>query len=133
MRIALLLLFALLTACGSTPKADVKLLDETLRQYSSTVRWGEIEQIMAFIDPEVMKARPITSLEVERFKQIQIAGYRERAYEFIGDLRVRQVVQIEIVNRHTSQARSVVDIQEWRYDKDAERWWLMSGLPRIDR
>jgi hypothetical protein len=130
----LVMVFAVLLAgCGSQKKADVKLLEETLRQYASTVRWGEIEQALGFIDPEVLKADPVEPFQLERLRQIQVAGYRERgAYTFIGELRVRQVVQVELVNRHTQEARSAVDVQEWRFDPVARRWWLMTGLPRFD-
>ena len=133
MRWILLLAAMLLGAgCGSRDKADTKLLDETLRQYASTVRWGDIELALAFVDPEVLEADPVEPFELERIRQLQVAGYRERPYAFVGDLRVRQVVQIELVNKHTQEVRSTVDVQEWRFDPEAKRWWLMSGLPRFD-
>ena len=132
MRVLVMAFVVLLAGCGSQKK-DVKILEETLRQYASTVRWGEIEQALGFIDPEVLKADPVEPFELERLRQVQVAGYRERgAYTFIGDLRVRQVVQVELVNKHTQEVRSAVDVQEWRFDPEAKRWWLMTGLPRFD-
>ena len=133
MRVLVLAFVALLGAgCGSSKKADVKILEETLRQYASTVRWGDIEQALSFVDPAVLKADPVEPFELERMRQVQVAGYRERPYEFIGELRVRQIVQIELVNRHTQEARSAVDLQEWRFDPEAKRWWLMTGLPSFE-
>ncbi|HVF34130.1 MAG TPA: hypothetical protein VND91_02280 [Candidatus Saccharimonadia bacterium] len=118
--------------CGSSKSKDIKVLEETLRQYASTVRWGDIEQALSFVDPEVLKADPVEPFELERMRQLQVAGYRERPYAFVGELRVRQIVQIELVNRHTQEVRSTVDAQEWRFDPEAKRWWLMSGLPRFE-
>ena len=132
-RVLVLAFVALVVAgCGSSRKADVKILEETLRQYASTVRWGDIEQALSFVDPAVLKADPVEPFELERMRQLQVAGYRERPYEFIGELRVRQIVQIELVNRHTQEARSAVDLQEWRFDPEAKRWWLMTGLPSFE-
>lgn len=122
----------LCAGCGSSDKADTKVLEETLRQYASTVRWGEMEQALSFVDPEVLEADPVEPFELERLRQVQVAGYRERPYAFIGELRVQQVVQIELVNRHTQEVRSTVDAQVWRFDPDAKRWWLMTGLPRFE-
>ena len=125
------LALALLAGCASSPKADAKLLEQTLRSYASVIRWGEIEQAIAFIDPAVLEEHPIDRLELERFKQVQVAGYRERAAEMAGEYEAVQIVQLDLVNRHTQEVRSVVDRQRWRYDPVEKRWWLMSGLPRI--
>ena len=32
-------------------------------------------------------------------------------------------------NKHQSIERVIIDEQEWRYNEDAERWMLHSGLP----
>lgn len=124
---------AALAACGTGRKADVKLLDETLHRYASVMRWSEsMEAGVEFIDPAVLAARPPKQVELERMRQLQVAGYREQPYAFVDDLRVRQAVQIDLVNRHTQEVRSIVDLQEWRFDPEGKRWWLMTGLPRID-
>ena len=104
-----------------------------MRSYGSVMRWGDIEQAIGFMDPKVLEADPIEPVEIERLKQVQIAGYRERSSEQTGELEARQVVQIELVNRHTQEVRSVVDVQTWRYDLEQKRWYLMSGLPDISR
>ena len=46
---------------------------------------------------------------------------------------IAQVVEIGVVNEHTQTERAVVDRQRWRWDKQAKRWWLMTGLPAIAR
>ena len=131
--LALVAVVLALAGCGSSQKADVKILEQTLRDYASAVRWGDDPSLaIAFIDPKVLEAKPIDRFELERLRQVQVAGYRERPYAFTGELRVRQVVQIELVNRHTQEARSIVDVQDWRYDPETKRWWLTSGLPRMD-
>ena len=118
-------------ACATSQKADGKLLESTLRSYASVMRWGDIAQAVSFIDPAVLEERPIDAVTLERFKQVQVAGYRERSMEMVGEFEAMQLVQIELVNRHTQEVRSIVARQLWRWDPVDERWWLMSGLPDI--
>ena len=44
-----------------------------------------------------------------------------------------KTVKLDLLNRNTQTARSVVDHQVWKYDAAAKRWWLVSGLPDISR
>ena len=122
---------ALLSACATQQKQEAKLLESTLRSYASVMRWGDAEQAVAFIDPEIAEKNPVDRITLERFKQVQIAGYRERAPEMTGPQEATQVVQIDLVNRHTQEVRSLVDVQRWRYDAEKKRWWLVSGLPDL--
>lgn len=126
----LALLLALLLGCAGQSKRD-DLLEATLRAYGSHVRWGEIELAMAYIDPEELAKRPPSATELERFKQVRMAAYREISREATPDGRVQQVVEIEFVNVHTQGAGGTVDRQLWRYDEEAQRWWLTTGLPDL--
>lgn len=130
-RISLILLAALLTSCGSAQKSETDLLEATLMGYAKAMRWGDVDQAIGYIDPEVLAANPIPALELERLRQVQIAGYREQPPMMIDETHASQVVQIELINRHTQQVRGIVDRQQWRLDREAKRWWLTSGLPKI--
>jgi hypothetical protein len=125
--------FAVLVSagCATSAKSDQKLLESTLRSYGSVMRWGDVAQAVPFIDPAVLEERPIDAVTLERFKQVQIAGYRERSMEMVNEFEAMQIVQIDLVNRHTQEVRSLVDRQFWRWDPVEKRWWLMSGLPDI--
>jgi hypothetical protein len=128
-RLGLLLLLGLLAACAQTTRNTA--LDDTLRSYGSYVRWGEFEQALGFVDPKRLEVAPVSSVDMERYKQIKVAGYRESAWVSEGDGLVSQIVEIEFINVHTQAISSVIDRQEWRYDPDAKRWWLVTGLPDI--
>lgn len=128
-RLILLIAIILLAACGGGDRSDLKLLDQTLDSYGATVRWGTPEQLIAFIDPEVLKARPVREFDLERLRQLRVASYRAQPPVTIDAKRVRQIAEIDLVNINTQQARSAVDRTEWRWDATAERWWLISGLP----
>lgn len=127
MRIALYASLFLLAACSNSNERD-KQLDATLDQYAATIRWGDIDAAIAFLAPDAK--RPST-FEIERLKQLQIAGYREQPPVLLSPNEVEQMAQIDFVNRHTQESRAVVERFRWRYDDTAKRWWLVSGLPKL--
>ena len=126
-RIVALLGFVLLVACAGKREED-KLLDLTLAQYAAAVRWGSVDDAMAFLAPEA--PRP-TAFELERLKQLQVAGYREQPPVVLSPTEVEQIAQIDFVNRHTQEGKSTIERMRWRYDDAAKRWWLVSGIPRL--
>lgn len=127
-----LALVLLLAACG-VQRADVKALEATLSSYGSVMRWGKAEQAVPFLDPELPEAARPSDLELERWNQLQVAGWREQPYAMFGETRATQVVEIDLVNRHTQKLKTLVDRQEWRWDAEAQRWWLTSGLPKLEQ
>ena len=48
------------------------------------------------------------------------------------DLIYTQRVELRIVDQDTQAERTKTDRQSWRYDAAAKRWWLTSGLPKLD-
>ncbi|HEY0178274.1 MAG TPA: hypothetical protein VGC30_01435 [Dokdonella sp.] len=121
---------ALLAACATT-RSKQNLLDDTLRAYASAVRWGDLAQAQAFLDPKLREQRAPSALDLARFKQVRVTAYEEQPRTPVGDDEVSQVVEIGLVNVNTQTARSIVDRQLWRYDEKDKRWWLTSGLPDI--
>ena len=130
LRIVLLtLLLALLASCAQTTRNNA--LDDTLRSYGSYVRWGEFELALGFVDPKRLEVAPLSAVDMDRYKQIKVAGYRESAWVSEGDGLASQIVEIEFINVHTQAISSIIDRQMWRYDTEAKRWWLVTGLPDI--
>ncbi|MBN8727016.1 MAG: hypothetical protein J0H15_04855 [Xanthomonadales bacterium] len=124
----------LLAGCATeNMRSKQTVLDETLRSYAATIRWGDIEQAQAFIEPRLRAERPPSALDLARYQQVRITGYDEGQAQPVGETEVRQTVRIDLVNINTQSARSVLDQQVWRYDEEAKRWWLVSGLPDISR
>ncbi len=125
-RLAAIALLALLVACGGGAKRSP--LEQALYTYSSTIRWSEFDKALVFVDPEAPAPDP---LAMERLKQYQVSGYDVRSSEKVGDAEYLQTVELRVVNRHTQAERTVTDRQRWRYDAEAKRWWLASGLPDL--
>lgn len=130
----LVLSAVVLSACASSGvRSKQTVLEETLRSYGSTIRWGDIAQAVAFLDPKYREAHPQTALDLARYKQIRISGYDEQPATPVSANEITQIVQIGIINIHTQQERGIVDHQIWKYDEKVKRWWLTSGLPDISR
>lgn len=124
----------LLSACATEKmRSKETILTDTLRTYAQTIRWGEFDQAIGFIDPKILAEHPLTSLEIERLKQVRVTGYDDAPVVPVNDDEVQQTVKLDLLNVNTQVARSVVDRQTWKYDAAAKRWWLVSGLPDISR
>jgi hypothetical protein len=126
----LALCLALVAACDSTggTRAKVTAMDE----YAAALRWNEIERALAFVDPAVQASRPLTDLERERYKQLQVTGYEVKSRRDTPEGGVEQSVEVRVVNRHTQQERIVTVQENWRWDPAAKRFWLASGLPSLE-
>ncbi len=123
-----------LGACASSEiRSKQTILDETLRSYAATIRWGDIAQAQAFLAPTYREAHPQTALELARYKQIRISGYEEQPAMPVSADEVTQTVQISLINVHSQHERGIVDHQIWKYDEKTKRWWLTTGLPDISR
>jgi hypothetical protein len=124
-------LCALLAACGGSSKRSP--LEEALYHYTSAIRWSEFDKALSFVDPQVLAQRTPSDLEMERYKQYQVSGYDVRRTNTPEEGSYEQTVEIRLVNRHTQVERIITDHQRWRWDKEAKRWWLVSGLPDISQ
>jgi len=129
--IVVALAFAALAGCAAVSKGEERLLDETLETYASVIRWGNFEEAASFVDPETLKAHPISPVALERYHQVQVTAYNEQPIRHVGEHEVQQLVEIGLVNVNTQSARSFVDKQVWHFDEKERRWWLVSGLPDI--
>ncbi len=131
-RLSLLVLaFAALAGCAAVSKSKEGLLDETLESYSAVIRWGNFDEAVSFVDPETIKTHPVSTLDLQRYHQVQVTAYIEQPLRHVGEHDVQQTVEIGLVNVNTQAARAVIDRQLWRFDEKAKRWWLVSGLPDI--
>ena len=129
----LLAIVAMLCAGCATDQRNQALIN-TLNAYANTMRWGDFQSALQFVDPKVRAAHPPSALDLARYQQVRVTGYDEGAGAVPdGENQVRQVVQIGLVNLNTQAERTVIDRQSWSDDPKTKHWWLESGLPDITR
>jgi len=120
-----------LLATGCATKIDrMSKLSESQYAYSAAIRWGDFEGAWNMIDPKIRNEHPMTDLEFERYKQVQISAYTDLASQN-GDLTAAREIQIGVINRNTLVERSTRYTERWRYDPEGKVWWLTSGLPNL--
>ena len=124
-----LLVPALLGGCATgMDRGDA--LQKAQYAWSAAIRWGDFEGAWNMVDPEVRSAHPLTDLELERYKQVQITAYHDLGAR-IGDNAAEREIQIGVVNRNTQVEREARYSERWRYDPVAKTWWETSGLPDL--
>lgn len=106
-----------------------QLREAALTNYGVAIRWSEFDQALAFVDPAFLARQPLTDLERERLKQIQVTGYDVKTREAAADGSIVQTVEIRVINRNTQLERSFIDRQAWQAGPDGKSYWLTTGLP----
>lgn len=129
--LALVLLQVISPVEAASKRSKSKQLEVSMYKYASAIRWSEFEVALNYIDPAYREKNPLSSLDRERYKQIQITGYTSKTQDFLPDGGVEQMIEIRLVNRNTLAERIIIDVQIWRWDEKAKRWWLTTGLPDI--
>lgn len=125
----MLLLLSVLALAGCASGQKTNELDKVQYAYSAAIRWGDFEGAWQLVDPAYRDAHPLSALELERYKQIQVTGYRDLAAQATPDGIAVREIQVGMVNRHTLVERSLRYTERWRYDPEAKTWWLTVGLP----
>ena len=132
MRIRLKILLAclaalLLASCAGTGKQTSEL-ERAQYAWSAAIRWGDFEGAWNLVDPEYRKEHPVTDLQFERYRQVQVSHYRELSSRPGENEAVREI-EIGVINRHTMAERTHRYTERWRYDAESKSWWLRNGLP----
>jgi hypothetical protein len=126
----LLSLLLVLAACGAARMGQMGALQQAQYAYSAAIRWGDFEGAWNMVDPQYRKAHPMSELEFERYKQVQITGYHDMGEQVTQTAALREI-GIGAVNRNTLVERQVRYTERWRYDAEAKVWWLTVGLPDL--
>jgi len=123
--VAALLLLGILNACAT--QSDIQRhLDDTLRAYERALRWEGLDKAAGF----QKNPQTISDRERRRLKHIQITAYNILSASYTP-AKATQLVEIRYYNDLNAVERTYTDRQTWEYDKDRQRWYLVSPLPRL--
>ena len=120
----------LLVGCATLQNKD-KLRDQTLEGYGAALRWGDIQGAWSYVDPAVRAAHPLTPQQKSLYNTVRVAEYEASGPSATGENTIQQSAQISLIVKTSQRVYGVIDHQEWRWDAQAKRWWLETGLPDI--
>lgn len=120
-----------LAGCASMV-SETNELDKLQYAWAGAIRWGDFEGAMNLIDPKLRDKHPLSSAELERYKQVRISSYRDvgASTDIKGGTAVRDI-EIGVISRHTQTERNTRYREQWRWDPEAKTWWLTTGLPDL--
>lgn len=121
------LVAVLLAGCASTGK-QASTLQRAQYDWSAAIRWGDFEGAWGLVDPAWREAHPMSELQFERYRQVQVSHYRELASN-PGESEALREIEIGVINRHTMTERTVRYTEHWQYDAGAKAWRISNGLP----
>lgn len=128
---AVLLLVAGVAQADGPSRSQRAKLAPTQDAYTAAVRWNDFEAAERFLDPQYLQTQPVTDLQRERYKQVQVSAYRERASTAGADGSIERRMEISVINRNTLAERTVMVSERWRWDAEGKRWWQAGGLPDL--
>jgi hypothetical protein len=134
MNLLAVLLLALMVAAPASAlgkRQRSSQLEAMQLAYASAIRWGEFEEAWELVDPAYREANPMTELAFERYRQVEISGYTDKNTTQSPEGNVLRNVELRVINRHTMAERSLRYREEWQWDPEAKRWWLVVGLPDL--
>ncbi|MDH3788803.1 MAG: hypothetical protein OES53_09575, partial [Xanthomonadales bacterium] len=112
-----------LTACSSNQVS--KSRGEAFKQYETIIRWSQWDAAADFIAPEYMAEHPISRLDLDRLRLFKVTAYTVRSTGVFDEgMTARQQVEIKMFNANQAVERTILDEQEWRYNKESKRWLL---------
>ena len=111
-------------------KENWKKFDQTSNGYLLSYRWGDYDLIPGFRKPpDINEQAP----DVQDLSDLRVTSYRVKQTIMSEDqTMVIQVVDFEYYRTRDVTLRNLTDRQRWEYDKEKERWYLTSDLPKFE-
>ena len=125
-------LMLLILGCASLEeeKENWMKFDETSTAYIRSLRWGEYEAAYGFKRlPGINDKLP----DFQDLSDVRVTSYRVKQTVISEDeMIVMQIVDFQYYRMRNVTVRTITDRQKWEYDKDKERWYLLSDMPNFE-
>lgn len=116
----------LLAGGCATPADKFDTLERSLRGYEKAVRWGKFDMAYTFYRWEDGQ-QPVIP---EYLKGVRVTRYDINSRDFNSKaMTTKQVVTIYYYHMDTQREHSLTDTQDWEYDKEKRRWFIISKPP----
>ena len=127
---SLLAVVMLLTSCQTyREKSDEMKLDDLLRMYEKTLRWGNLPSIYNFLDADLRKQTPVPEeLEIVKVTKVR----RLTPVVPINETSVTLTISIDYVFEDEQVERTLVDEQVWAQQDESGEWFRTNTIPRFE-
>ncbi|KRG71979.1 hypothetical protein [Pseudoxanthomonas dokdonensis] len=125
------LLLVMGTADAQTSRRQRNKLEQSQIALTAAIRWGDFEAAWQMVDPAYRQAHPLSDVELSRYEQVQISGYRDLSSQLEADDTVTRNIELRVINKHTMAERTLRYQEHWRWDAENKGWWLVTGLPDL--
>ena len=119
-----------LAGCARYEQANVEQqLDRTIKRYEQTVRWGDLVELWALLQPELRADHPpppgLSSIRATSVEDIA-------ATIFMDEHHASHQIRIEYVHTDRQVVRSMIDEQLWEYDVELQSWFRANPIPDFE-
>lgn len=115
----------LVPGCGTVEKdRKSKSLEAATNGYGKAIRWGYYETAYGYLHPTRRRepSADLGNVRVTSYEVVQPPVVRNEAG-------AEQIVHLEYVLSDEQVVRKLTERQDWRYDEQAQTWWLHSAPP----
>lgn len=127
--VAILATIALLAGCKTLNLMQDKkeeTLQDRLKAYQSTVRWGYPGQAYNFLRQDIAAKTPVP----ENLKNISVTNYKViRLPDLVSENQAAQTAVIGFIFDDQQVEKTVHDQQLWEYDPEAKTWFRINPIP----
>ena len=124
-----ILLFVMMCSCaGFFETKRLALLEDTSFLYEQALSAGKYRAAYRYIKTNTHAHEPdFRSLDAIKISSYELIDKTSERNAKIAQLTIR----IRYFHSHFLIEKTLIDVQQWEYDTDEERWWLTTGLPNF--
>jgi hypothetical protein len=127
----IILFSVLVVGCASVNElSKMDKLEMTTDGYEVSIRWSDFEMAASFIKD---KQDPGITTQLENLKQFNVTAYTVKTFvPSENKSQVLIIADIQYFKKNGLIVKNYSHRQIWEYDEEKERWFLTSGLPKLD-
>ncbi len=131
MTVLLRILFAgLLAGCASVQsRARAEDLEQRIEAYAAAIRWGYYDSAAHFIHKRHAEPAPVDAASLKR---VRVTAYQFTDKTLGANGRTARIaVTFSYYQVDSGVVRTLLDVQSWWYDDQAQHWMLDGDIPRF--
>ena len=126
----LLLMFLFLSACSSSGEIKkVEMLNDAIDNYAYALRWGRIDDAVAY---HVAEGGDKPEIDSAIMKSIRVTGFNIKERTINPELTGATVEgELNYYSNEYGTLRSIEYSQRWWYEPESKKWFLDNEFPQF--